>query len=289
MLQGRLRRRPSAAAGRRVERCLSGAGPPPGQLSLWPGLDPIVARLFVLAASIAGAHARLTGPDVRHLRALRLPVGAQITLFDDQGREHDAVVRRIGSRAADLDIRASRLVPIPSGPPITLIAGVLKGQRMAALVEKATELGVMRIVPALTEFTVARPAGPDTARTQRWRRIAVSAATQSGRSQVPVVDMPMPFADAVRTTPAGALGVLFWEHEPRVALAAIHGQQPHPPAIVVAVGPEGGFTTAEVECARSRAFQVSGLGPRTLRAETAALIGVALCQAFWGDLRAPDT
>lgn len=245
-----------------------------------------MTRLFVPSSCIAGSHAHLTGSEVRHLRALRLPVGTRITVFDDEGHEHDAVVRRIGSRAADLEIHSSAAIPSLQGPPITLIAGVLKGQRMDALIEKTTELGVSRIVPTLTEFTVARPAGPDTARAQRWRRIAVSAATQSGRSEVPVVDVPMPFSDALRTTPAGALGVLLWEDEPQVTLAAIHGKCPHPSAIVLAVGPEGGFTASEVAAARSSIFQVSGLGPRTLRAETAAIAGVALCQALWGDLGA---
>jgi 16S rRNA (uracil1498-N3)-methyltransferase len=155
---------------------------------------------------------------------------------------------------------------------------------MDLLVEKTTELGVSRIMPALTEFTVARATSIDSARAQRWRRLAVSAATQCGRASVPSVDRPVPFADAVRAVPQEAVRLLLWEGEHRVTLPEIHAARPEPLAVVLAVGPEGGFAAGEVALARAAGFTVSGLGPRTLRAETAAIVALALCQATWGDL-----
>jgi len=243
-----------------------------------------VSRLLVPADRLAGRLVHLTGPEVRHLRALRLRPGCHITIFDDRNNEYDAVLRSIAPREAELEIQSTLTASPPSGPPITLIAGVLKGQRMDMLVEKTTELGVRRIVPALTELTVARPKGTESVRTQRWRRLAVSAATQCGRTQVPSIETPVRFADAVHGTPGDALRVLFWEREPSVALPAIHAAEQAPTTIVVATGPEGGFTTEEVELARRAGFAVSGLGAHILRAETAAIVALALCQLIWGEL-----
>lgn len=241
-------------------------------------------RLFVTADRLTRRLAQLTGPEVRHLRAMRLRPGSHITVFDDRSNEYDAVVRRIGPRSAELEILATTAdLPSP-GPPIELISGILKGQRMDVLVEKTTELGVRRIIPVLTDFTVARTRGTESTRQQRWHRIAVSAATQCGRARVPSIETPAAFGEAVHRARADALRVLFWERERGVGLTAIRSTEPAPSRIVVATGPEGGFTTAEVELARKAGFVVSGLGNHTLRAETAAIVGIALCQLLWGEL-----
>jgi 16S rRNA (uracil1498-N3)-methyltransferase len=246
-----------------------------------------VPRLFIPAERLAGEAVQLTKAELRHARAMRIRSGDRITIFDDQGTRHEAVVRRIGSRGADIELHGRVPdAPCPSAPPVTLIAGILKGHRMDTLVEKATELGVHHIIPAVTEFTVARPGRGDTDRVRRWRRLAVSAATQCGQARVPTVDTPVPFPDAARSSASGALRILMWEEERRVTLPAIHAGQPEPAAIVLAIGPEGGFDRDEVTLAREAGFEVSGLGPRTLRAETAAIVALALCQATWGDLRA---
>ncbi len=245
-------------------------------------------RLFVPATRIADGRAHLTAADVRHLRALRLIGGSPLTVVDDRGREHDAIVVGLGSRGAELEIRATRAGGSHvAGPPIVLLAGILKGPRMDVLVEKTTELGVSRIVPVLTRFTVARPSGPAGSRVERWRRLAISAATQCGRPAVPAIAPPTSFADALEIElHARALGVLFWEERRHVSLAHIRTARPEPAALVVAVGPEGGFAAGEVDAARERGFEVSGLGPRTLRAETAAIVALALCQSLWGDFGA---
>jgi 16S rRNA (uracil1498-N3)-methyltransferase len=235
---------------------------------------------------LAGEAVQLTKAELRHARAMRIRSGDRITIFDDQGTQHEAVVRQIGPRGADIELRG-RVPDAPgaSAPPLTLIAGILKGHRMDTLVEKVTELGAHRIIPAVTDFTVARPGHGETDRVRRWRRLAVSAATQCGQARVPTVDAPLPFADAVRSCTSGALRILMWEEERSVTLPAIHAAQPEPAAIVLAIGPEGGFDREEVALARDAGFEVSGLGPRTLRAETAAIVALALCQATWGDLR----
>jgi 16S rRNA (uracil1498-N3)-methyltransferase len=248
-----------------------------------------VPRLFVPATRIADGRARLTPADVRHLRALRLAGGSRLTVVDDRGREHDAVVVRLGPRGAELEIRAARPGGcVTAGPPIVLLAGVLKGARMDVLVEKATELGVSRIVPVVTRFTVARPREDARGRFERWRRIAIAATTQCGRPSVPAIASPTSFGAALDAElGTDALGILFWEERRRMPLARIRADRPAPATLVVAVGPEGGFAASEVNDARARGFAVSGLGPRLLRAETAAIVALALCQSLWGDLGEP--
>jgi 16S rRNA (uracil1498-N3)-methyltransferase len=259
-------------------------GEPPFRGRRACGIAAGVPRLFVPSARITDDRARLARAEVRHLRALRLRPGDALTLFDDRGREYEAVLGRVGARGAEAEIRAVRTPAAPPAErPIILIAGTLKGQRMDLLVEKATELGVARIVPALTARTVARPAGARE-RSARWRRLAVGAATQCGRAALPEVATPLPFAAALHTLPADALRILFWEEERTVTLHALHAAHPAPLALALAIGPEGGFAATEVALARGVGFAVSGLGPRTLRAETAGIVAVALVQALWGDL-----
>ncbi len=244
-------------------------------------------RIFVPAVRIVEHRIRLTPAEARHLLAVRLRAGATLVVFDDRGCEHDAVVEQLSARAAALEIRATRpLAARRPGPAVTLMAAILKGPRMDLLVEKATELGAARIVPILTRFTVARPGAGDGARLGRWRRLTIAAATQCGRPDVPEVSPPVDFAAAVAATPPGALGVLFWEERRTVPLSAVYAAHPRAPALVVVVGPEGGFDRGEIETARAAGFEISGLGPRTLRAETAAIVALTLCQATWGDLAA---
>jgi 16S rRNA (uracil1498-N3)-methyltransferase len=247
--------------------------------------DDIVPRLFIPAERLVGGRIQPTPAELRHLRAMRVQSGASIRIFDDQGVEYQARVLQIDSRGAEIDLGA-RLGPATGGggPPLTLIAAILKGQRMDTLVEKSTELGVERIIPAVTEFTIARPErGTD--RVERWRRVAISAATQCGRVRIPTVDAPTPFRDAVRTCSADALRILMWEAERLVMLPTVRAAHPAPSAITLAIGPEGGFADEEVAAARTAGFVVSGLGPRTLRAETAAIVALTLCQATWGDMQ----
>ena len=243
------------------------------------------ARLYVSAVPGIGGPLRLDAAQVRHLRAMRLRPGASLVVFDEQGREHAATVRHIGPRAAEIEICPGPAPRPDTGfPALVLIAGILKGQRMDTLVEKATELGVTRIVPAISVFTVARPSALDTAKAQRWRRIAIAGATQSGRATVPDVAPPTPLAEALDSTVGSGLGIVLWERERSVTLGALHAAYPRPDTVTLAVGPEGGFAPAEVELARRHGFHVSGLGPRILRAETAGIVALALCQLLWGDL-----
>jgi len=232
-------------------------------------------RLFVPSALVDGPRVRITGGELRHVRTLRLGAGAHVCVFDEHGAEHEVRIERLGARAAEALILSSRHPRRESTLDLVLALALLKGAKMDLVVEKATELGVRRIAPFLCRHVMAHGA-----RTERWRRIAVAAAKQSSRTRVPVVDAPVPL-DTLLATPWPGLRLLAWEEEQERSLGSL---APAAEAVVVAVGPEGGFAADEVDAARAHGFTTVSLGPRILRAETGAIVAAALCQQRWGDL-----
>lgn len=232
----------------------------------------------LLVAGLRAGRLTVGGDGFHHLvRVLRARPGDRVVLFDGAGREADAVVVAVEGGEATLDAAEPRQAA-PATTPITLHLALLKGEKMDWVVQKATELGVARIVPVETAHTVVRLSGERAGtRAQRWRKIAAEAARQCGRADVPEIDEPTPIEQTLRR-PAP---VRLFLHETATT--------PLPPTIAgapiwVAVGPEGGFSPAEVEAARAAGWSIVGLGPRVLRAETAALAILAILQFSSGDL-----
>jgi 16S rRNA (uracil1498-N3)-methyltransferase len=171
-------------------------------------------------------------------------------------------------------IEHSAAVSRESPLAITLGPALLKAPRMDVMIEKATELGVRAIAPMLTVRCVA-----ERGHVARWRRIALAAAKQCGRTQVPVIEEPAPLA-ARLDAPWTGLRLLAWEE------AAARGWDRLPDtatSVAVLLGPEGGFAPDEAVRAQAAGFRPVSLGGRVLRAETAALVVAALCQHRWGD------
>ena len=238
-----------------------------------------------------GAGLVLSEEESRHLRdVLRLRAGDEAFVFDGEGREFACVVSEPGGRkgAARLEVRGRAEAPSPESPlGLTLAVALLKGEKFDLVVQKATELGVSFISPVLTKRSDVRLRDERDAahRVERWRRLALEAAKQSGRARVPVVGAPRSFEAAVEDE-AGAdtLRVLFAERG-GVGLNDLPRGSAPPPSVSALVGPEGGWDDAEVELARERGWSVVTLGGRTLRAETAALTVCALLQNLYGDLK----
>jgi 16S rRNA (uracil1498-N3)-methyltransferase len=234
-------------------------------------------RVHLPPERIEGGRARLT-PEARHYLAevLRLAPGAPVEVFDGRG----------GRWAGRLDpgLESVSLGPREeargAGVEIALLFALSKGEKVDLVVQKATELGAARIVPFAAERSVVRlDGGKGEERARRWRRIAEEAARQCGRADVPEIAAPAPLAAALAALPGGTRAVVF---QPGGApLQAL----PAPAAgLAAVVGPEGGLTAAELDaCERAGAARAS-LGPRVLRAETAAIVAVALLQARFGDL-----
>lgn len=150
---------------------------------------------------------------------------------------------------------------------------------MDYLIQKTTEMGVAEVVFLSTRRTVAQGSG----KVVRWERIAVEAAEQSGRLRVPKLTGPFPLEQYAATVSPNAAFV-FWEHEQVGAFAALLEQTPRPDEVRILVGPEGGLERDEVALLKRAGFVPVSLGPRTLRAETAAIAALSVLQYRWGDL-----
>ena len=245
-----------------------------------------MARFFVPKENIQGTSATLTGQELEHLRrVLRLSAGDAVTLFDERGWEHDAVIRSLHNDRGKLDIRRSYEAGRESPLALTLALGLTKGEKMDFVVEKATELGVVAILPFISTFTVPKLDDKKIAnRTERWRKIALSAAKQCGRTHIPEILPLCEFGQMVEGAGANQLKLLFWEKETAHSLRQVHDVNADALAILIVIGPEGGLSRAEVESATARNFHSVHLGKRILRAETAAVTVLSLVQFLWGDL-----
>jgi 16S rRNA (uracil1498-N3)-methyltransferase len=242
-------------------------------------------RFFVPQRDIADGKARLQGGEFRHLqRVLRLREGDTVTLFDDARSEHQGVIVSLSPRVATVRIIASAAPARESPLAVTLYQGVPKGRKMDLIVEKATELGVVSIVPFVSAFGMVSVAAVASKR-ERWQRIALAAAKQSGRTTIPEIAATLTFPEVLTAAAAMDRALLFFEDAGAIPLsAAATATKPMTAAIVI--GPEGGFSSDEVTRALNGGILVCGLGPRILRTETAALVATALVQARWGDLDA---
>jgi 16S rRNA (uracil1498-N3)-methyltransferase len=233
-----------------------------------------VLRLYVPAAPAPDGRVQISGAELRHLHTVRLGPGERLRLFDAAGAEHEVVLERIGARTAVARVVATVRVSRESPLDLVLAPTLVKGTKLDWVVEKATELGVRRVAPVVTRHAVALGA-----HVERWRRIARAAAQQCGRTRVPTIDEPAPL-DVLLAAPWPGLRLVAWEDEAAVRLADLPAAAA---AVVVVVGPEGGFHPGEVERAHAAGFRTVSLGRRVLRAETAAVTAVALCQHRWGD------
>lgn len=212
---------------------------------------------------------------------LRLAAGAEVVVFNGTGTERRATIERLTRRECRLRLRET-IIPLPESPAsITLIQGLIKPDRMDMIVQKATELGVTRVVVAKTEFSAVKLDAERAARKLvHWQRIAESACEQSGRHRPTSIEYCRSLADAIAGRP---------ETEQRIALhAAADGATALPDAsaggVALIVGPEGGFSPTEIELLVGSGCRLARLGRRTLRAETAAIVVCAIAQMRWGDL-----
>ncbi len=251
-----------------------------------------VPRFFSRSADREGDLVRLGGAEARHaLKVLRLGPGDRIAVLDGSGREYEAVIERVDGAVdggeAILQARIAATRPRATEPSLNLLLlqGLPKGDKMDLIVQKATELGVSRIVPVVTERSVSRPeAESGWAKAARWRRIAQEAAKQAGRAVVPEVELPQSLGEALRTLPAGCALIVPWEGERRRTLAeAVEALAPAGAAAVL-IGPEGGLSEAEVAQASAAGGATVTLGPRLLRTETAGLAVLACLLYATGNL-----
>jgi 16S rRNA (uracil1498-N3)-methyltransferase len=243
-----------------------------------------VPRVFVRPEAVDASRIRFDAAEAHHLRrVLRLRPGAVVEATDGTGRLYAVRVEALEAEGGWGTIEARAEPECESPCAITLAQAILKGDRMSWLVQKATELGAARIVPMETARVVARPAGGAAARQARWERIAREAVKQCGRVVVPVIEPPRALRDVAREIPDHDAAWVCWEGGGQ-ALARTAEEAGAPARLLLLIGPEGGFTAEEVALAEAAGARLVSLGPRILRAESAGLAAVALCQFLFGDL-----
>ncbi|MDQ2921978.1 MAG: 16S rRNA (uracil(1498)-N(3))-methyltransferase [Acidobacteriota bacterium] len=231
----------------------------------------------------------LASDEARHLRdVLRLKPGDEVYVFDGAGKEFRCRVEESRRDDAQLKIISEVEPARPESPLLTLAVALLKGEKFDLVVQKATELGVARVVPVVTKHADIRLRDESDAakRVARWQRIALEAAKQSGRAVVPEVDSPIAFGSLIQTAVSeGAMPYLmFSERKGQSLLEAAKNIPAKVSKITALVGSEGGWADEELEAARETGWTIVTLGGRTLRAETAAIAVAALIQHLYGDL-----
>jgi len=248
-----------------------------------------MARFFLPRKQIRDGRGIVEGQELEHLRkVLRLKPGDRITVFDDSGWEHEAVIRSLSAAEGRIEILHSIDAQWESPLQITLAVGLTKGDKLDFVVEKATELGVQRIMPFSSAFAVPKlDERKIAARTERWQKIALSATKQCGRTRVPVVEPLCALQELLARSQPQAVKIFFWEKAAERSLQSLrqlHEKYSSAQTVLLTIGPEGGFSAEEADLARRFGFELVHLGRRILRAETAAVTALSLAQFLWGDL-----
>ncbi len=258
-------------------------------------------RIFIPPEDITARRGiRLSRAKSHYLTSvLRCRQGDTVTVIDGSGKTYRAEIAKITNSTVpkgrkplyeagkEVFIDIMELLPeTESVQPIVLCQGVLKGEKMDTVVQKTTELGVREIFPIVTERCLVR----ETRKVERWQKIAEEASEQSCRATIPCVHGPVYLDDFFEDSRAGAFlkrGFIFWEKEGmslKEAIRQIDLAAPESP-VYLFIGPEGGFTEREVRYTEAKGLVVATLGKRILRAETAAIVSVALLQFLLEDLQ----
>ena len=231
-------------------------------------------RFFADEAGIQNGTARLNEEDSRHaLRVLRLEVGDEVELVCEP-THYLAGIAVIEDGVVTVAIRGE-LRPTEAKTQVTLYQGLPKADKMELIAQKTTELGVYAIRPVAMERCVVKLEGKDASKkTERWQKIAASAAEQSGRGMVPRVVTLASYGEALNRAAQADLAILFYENEHATTLRMALESVPHK-TVALLSGPEGGLEEREVEQASAAGLKVCTLGSRILRCETAPLCGLS--------------
>lgn len=228
-----------------------------------------MSRFFVSKEFVKTNSIYITGLEAHHiLDVMRLKVSDEVVVFDGTGREYTGIVKAADRKSLEVRIKSVRESPAGRSFLLTLIQAIPKKDKMDYIVEKATELGVSRIIPVTTERTI--PEWNDAKRAvivERWRKIAREAAKQCGRSDIPEISPIAPFEELAVSDHDLKLIAALSDKAIKLKDALKNGGG----NTTVAIGPEGDFTPKEAEDALRAGFKIVSLGPRVLKSDTAGL------------------
>lgn len=243
---------------------------------------------FIPSSAIQKNIVTLSDPLYTHLhKSLRVRMGQTILVCDEQRQRHSLKITEITKKILIGTIQETLIGPPIAKPIITLAQSVLKNENMAWSIQKATELGVSTIIPLITERVTSRTGGHSmNHHVERWQRIALEAAQQSERWDVPTILTPQPFHVFLENLSSTAMIFLLTER--------LKGEHSSPPLfeqtgqptseIILTVGPEGGWSQKEMKKAECVGVRKITLGEQVLRSETAALAGLTLIQEQLGEI-----
>jgi 16S rRNA (uracil1498-N3)-methyltransferase len=244
-------------------------------------------RFFIESSAVVFPDAEISGPEARHItHVLRLGPGDRVILAEGSGIEHEAEIVSAGSGRVTFRLLATQACRGESPLHITVAQGFLKEKKMDLIVRQLTELGANRFLPVCCRRSIPRPKPASLEhRNQRWRSIVKESLKQCRRGVLMAICEMAEFEDALKLAEDHDLKLAFWE-EARIGLQSL--SEPLYAAQIrsafLLAGPEGGFTREEMALAVQHGFHTVSLGPRILRAETAAVASCAIVQFLWGDM-----
>jgi 16S rRNA (uracil1498-N3)-methyltransferase len=244
-------------------------------------------RVYVDLPLSPGSLIELPPSVAQHLaKVLRARSGDEIVLFTGDGQEFSAAVESIRGSRVIAAVGEGRVIDRESPLAVTLVQCIARGDRMDVIVQKATELGVARIVPVMSRRSVVRlDAEQAASKAEHWRGVAVAACEQCGRNRLPAIEAPRQLIRYLGEAQPSAARLLLEPDAGSSDNAALKIGA----AVEMAVGPEGGFDGEELEAFRVSGFLSVALGPRVLRTETAAIAGLAWLQSRYGDFTSSPT
>jgi 16S rRNA (uracil1498-N3)-methyltransferase len=245
----------------------------------WAAYSKPMARRRFFVDAIESGRARITGPDAHHLtRVLRVQPGQQFEISDNQA----VYLAEVESARKDLVSFSIREKVTPAVPAVraVLLASLIRFERFEWLLEKATELGVHRIVPVQAERSEKGLERAAAKRLQRWSRVVREASEQSRRARLPEIDPPLSMAGALAFD--ASYRFVLEESEAPTILSVLPAERRAEDLVALLVGPEGGWTDRERAQMAGASWRIVSLGPGILRAETAAIAALAIVNAAWG-------
>jgi 16S rRNA (uracil1498-N3)-methyltransferase len=237
-------------------------------------------RIYIPGFPEKGYVCRTTEDQAHYLASvLRMKKGDSVIVFNGSGTEYETIIEEITKNDARLTV-VHRRDTLFSHIPTILCQAIPKANKLDGIIRHATELGANRIVPFFSTRSVPRWDSSQSSHKQmRWRRIAVEACRQSGRTDIPEIADIITFTELLSLLPPDYLKLIPWEGETKVFLRDVLRNNEKPPkGIILAIGPEGGFSAEEIEQARTSGFVSVSLGKRVLRVETASLAVLAVIQ-----------